>query len=603
MALVPGRPLTSSFRKELWCTVGYLTARLPWPLHIILVTSLGYSLFLRNQSEAGSHAEEHFEGSLSDADQKPSWGDLKPRFFPAKTTHTRLFPKKHSFSYSYLLVGIPIGWRGNIASLLSVDLPSATPKKSIFRRPWFSIQVSDYLERGDEKLGLRGKLHLYLKSQGEDVNDFPFAYLVTAPRFLGYSFNPVSFWYLYNKDKELRAMILEVNNTFDERCMYLLKDSIVKDPDESWTIIEHPRSRFRDTWSKDFHVSPFNSRKGSYALSAQNPFSPHLNSTVDIDNTITLSSSKAHAKLIARVFSSQPSIDPTALSYWASLRFIASWWWVGFVTFPRIVKEAGKLFFRRKLHVWYRPEVLKDSIGRSATEDEATIERTFRSFLRSLVTHSSLEQPIKYISPIPSSPTQEIFTSKRTTSTRSEAIEFKITTPLFYARLARHSHISGFLSTEILTADDKDRTFHVSHPSPFLHLFEEQEAAAEETLAPSALPRPLHHLSPFPERAQWTFQHWLRRHSSSRPTARPQTDIRHAAFSPLDTFAMRHEPPEQAARYRRAVQKMLLSDVLACGHPEALDAVGYALRVGLSYAFVRGGRYGLGVWVLRCGEE
>ncbi|KAL8955554.1 MAG: hypothetical protein Q9193_006641, partial [Seirophora villosa] len=403
--------------------------------------------------------------------------------------------------------------------------------------------------------------------QGEDVNDFPFAYLVTAPRFLGYSFNPVSFWYLYNEERKLRAMILEVNNTFDERRMYLLKDSIVKDPDESWTIIEHPRNRFRDTWSKDFHVSPFNSRKGSYALSAQDPFSPHLNGNVDIDNTITLSSSKAHAKLIARVFSVQPSIDPTTLTYCASLRFIASWWWVGFVTFPRIVKEAGKLFFRRKLHVWYRPEVLKDSIGRSATEDEATIERTFRSFLRSLVTHSSLEQPIKYISPIPSSPTEETFTSKHTTSTGSEPIEFKVTTPLFYARLARHAYISEFLSNEILTADDnKDRTFHVSHPRHFVHLFEEKEAA-EET---SALRQPLDYIRPL-ERAQWTFLHWLRRHCS-KSTARSQTDIRHLNFSPLDTFAMRHEPPEQAARYRRAVQKMLLSDVLACGYPEVLDA-------------------------------
>ncbi|KAL9007536.1 MAG: hypothetical protein Q9173_007218 [Seirophora scorigena] len=489
------------------------------------------------------------------------------------------------------------------------------PKKSIFRRPWFSIQASDYLERGGEKLGLRGKLHLYMKSQGEDVNDFPFAYLVTAPRFLGYSFNPVSFWYLYNEEKELRAMILEVNNTFDERRMYLLKDSIVKDPDESWTIIEHPRSRFRDTWSKDFHVSPFNSRKGSYALSAWDPFSPHLNGTGDVDNTITLSSSKAHPKLIARVFSSQPSIDPTTLSYWASLRFIASWWWVGFVTFPRIVKEAGKLFFRRKLHVRYRPEVLKDSIGRSATEDEATVERTFRSFLRSLVTHSILEQPIIYVSPIPSSPTEEIFTSKRTTSTdlsRSEPIQFKVTTPLFYARLARHSHISEFISNEILTADDKDRTFHVSHPRPLLHLFEEEAA---ETLAPSALlpvrRRPLDHnrrLSTSHKRALWSFQHWLRRHCSSssssssrhRSTAGPkevtrspttsQTDIRYLGFSQLDLFAMQHEPTHQAARYRRAVQKMLLSDVLAFGHPEVLDAVSYVLRVVLSYVFVRGVR-------------
>ncbi|KAL8652731.1 MAG: hypothetical protein Q9210_002507 [Variospora velana] len=498
-------------------------------------------------------------------------------------------------------------------------LPSAVPKKSIFQRSWFGIQASDYLERGNENLGLRGKLHGYLKSQGEDAHDYPYAYLVTAPRFLGYSFNPVSFWYLYNEEKQLRAMILEVNNTFDERRMYLLKDSTSKDSDESWTIIEHPRGRFRDTWSKDFHVSPFNSRKGSYALSAQDPFSPHLNGACKVDNTITLSSSKAQAKLIARVFSDQPSIDPTTLGSWARLRFIASWWWVGFVTFPRIVREAGKLFFRRKLHVWYRPEVLRDSIGRHATEDEATIERTFRSYLRSLMTHSSLDHSIKYISPIPSSTTAEIFTPKHTTSTEEpsqpQTIEFKITTPLFYARLARYTLISEFLFSEILKDDDKDRTFYVSHPRPFLQLFEESETNSLDQ--PTSTPKRL---------LSWRFLHWLRSHhyhhqpSSPQPHSSPSssssqmTDIRYLGFSQLDRFAMRHESSDQAARYRRTVTKMLLSDIVGFGHPEMLDAVGYVTRVMLSYVFVWGARViwewwdlrqrrGRGTWVHYNGDE
>ena len=50
-------------------------------------------------------------------------------------------------------------------------------------------------------------------------------YLVTAPRFLGYAFNPVSFWYLYSEKMNLKAMILEVNNTFDERRLYLLRQT------------------------------------------------------------------------------------------------------------------------------------------------------------------------------------------------------------------------------------------------------------------------------------------------------------------------------------------------------------------------------------------
>ncbi|KAL8739837.1 MAG: hypothetical protein Q9190_007400 [Brigantiaea leucoxantha] len=283
-----------------------------------------------------------------------------------------MFPKKHSFSYSYLFVGIPIGWRGSIASFLSVDdFPvSKTPDR---KNTWFSVECSDYLDRGHDSSGLEQKLQSYLESQNEDTSDYHHAYLVTAPRFLGYSFNPVSFWYLYGEKKDLRAMILEVNNTFDERRMYFMKSNTHEngnaEPISSET--EPPKaSKFSNTWAKDFHVSPFNSRKGSYALSAQDPFFPYMNGKGTVDNTITLSSSKDHVKLIARIFSTSDSIDPTEMGTWDRLRFVSLWWWVGFVTFPRIVREAGKLFFRRKLHVWYRPEVLKDSVGRQATDDE-----------------------------------------------------------------------------------------------------------------------------------------------------------------------------------------------------------------------------------------
>lgn len=282
--------------------------------------------------------------------------------------HTRIFPKKHSFSYSYLFVGIPIGWRGRIGSFLSVDTSSC--KATSQGRSWFSIDCADYLNRGKESLGLEQKLRSYLQSQNEDPNEYTSVYLVTAPRFLGYSFNPVSFWYLYNQSKDLKAMILEVNNTFDERRMYFLKKSIDMGLNSDEDLSDANNAKFSDTWTKDFHVSPFNSRKGSYALSAYDPFFPCLNGDGTINNTITLKSSKQHAKLIARIFSTSSAIDPATLEVRDRVKFVALWWWVGLVTFPRIVKEAGTLFFRRQLHVWYRPEVLKESIGRRATDDE-----------------------------------------------------------------------------------------------------------------------------------------------------------------------------------------------------------------------------------------
>lgn len=165
-------------------------------------------------------------------------------------------------------------------------------------------------------------------------------------------------------------MILEVNNTFDERRMYLLKDSGSDAFNHQSNGNGAASGKFTNKWAKDFHVSPFNSRKGSYSLLALDPFSFRLNGKGPVDNTITLSSSKGHPKLVARIFSTSIPLNPSTITRWATFKFILSWWWVGLVTFPRIVREAGKLFFRRKLHVWYRPEVLKDSIGRTATKEE-----------------------------------------------------------------------------------------------------------------------------------------------------------------------------------------------------------------------------------------
>lgn len=96
---------------------------------------------------------------------------LKPLVFPCRTTHTRMFPKKHTFSYSYLFVGIPVGWHGSLGSLLSADLEGChteTEKiklSQLQQHSWFHVEAADYLERGRHDLGLKGKLDMYLKSQ------------------------------------------------------------------------------------------------------------------------------------------------------------------------------------------------------------------------------------------------------------------------------------------------------------------------------------------------------------------------------------------------------------------------------------------------------
>lgn len=93
----------------------------------------------------------------------------KPLFFPSRTTHTRLFPKKHSFSYSYLLVGIPVGWQGSVGGMLSADQGThrtrGGPESGPSGRSWFTVDAGDYLDRGNRQHGLDGKLRKFIRSQ------------------------------------------------------------------------------------------------------------------------------------------------------------------------------------------------------------------------------------------------------------------------------------------------------------------------------------------------------------------------------------------------------------------------------------------------------
>ncbi|MCJ1387982.1 hypothetical protein MMC18_000825 [Xylographa bjoerkii] len=404
-------------------------------------------------------------------------------------------------------------------------------------------------------------------------------------------------------------MVLEVNNTFDERRMYLLKGT--SDPEaESFVVqqavtidgtsmkpLEPPEpsntGRFTDAWVKDFHVSPFSSRKGSYALSAYDPFFLSQSRPRTINNTITLSSSKDHPKLVARIFSTGPAIDPSEMSLWFKIRFIASWWWVGFVTFPRIVREAGKLFFRRKLHVWYRPEVLKDSIGRTETVREQTIEVCFRKFLKERVEQSSMQMPLKYIAAGTDSKREEIFYPKLATTVPEkftpDGLQFKVLTPLFYSSIVRFAHIAEFIHSEELLCDDKKRTFWTSDAQKLLQLLGEKQILGLDTTNLS--------YSNWMSRIQWaTLRHLRRspRYSTTKEVPQGKNvlrgsayhDIRSFRLSALDQFVLSSCNHSQMEEYRIAVSTLLLSDYVAFGVPELIDAFDLCIRLLLCYVFV-----------------
>lgn len=69
-------------------------------------------------------------------------------------------------------------------------------------------------------------------------------FLLTQLRNLGYIFNPVSFYYCYDTQGNLRVLLSEVNNTYRDQKLF-------------YTEVDPGQKRHRDRQKKGFYVSPF----------------------------------------------------------------------------------------------------------------------------------------------------------------------------------------------------------------------------------------------------------------------------------------------------------------------------------------------------------
>ncbi|TGO32606.1 hypothetical protein BHYA_0302g00040 [Botrytis hyacinthi] len=494
---------------------------------------------------------------------------LKPMLFPTKTSHLRLFPKRHGFSYSYLLTGIPIGWTGSSGGMISVDekndgLPLYRKLLSLQpMSPWYVVDGDCYLERGHVSGGLEGKLKRFLHDEGLNHEDYPFAYLLTSSKFLGYQNNPVSIWNLYSRNRELKAVILEVNNTFDERHTYFVTP---KDAEDS--KIEEPKGkppRFTNTWSKEFYVSPFNSRSGSYSVSASDPFFPSLSGNNPLDLTLTLSSTE-RPFLVARVFSDGHPFDPSNMSVLEKTKFLLSWWWVGFATFPRTLVQASILFFKRSLPWVSRPEPFKKTISRHADDTQKSIEVLFRQFLQHLIEVADEPLVLKYrpAGLLDNTPEIMFSPSAQMSPELAKSMEISVLTPIFYTQLIKYVDIVQGLEME-----SKNETVSISE----LSLLWTWPLKSETQ---QAVPENFH--SSDENTLTCIFFRAIRstRICSHADSAALTGNI----FSSFDKYILKHTDNITSMLYQRILLKMLLCDWIALGWEDLLKTQWWLLKTG-----------------------
>ena len=182
-------------------------------------------------------------------------GPIEPiaaRICFGRVMHLRLHPATHRFSYPVYFLRLPMH------ALHSVRARGF----SVNRFNLLSFHLADHGDGGDGLAWARGLLAQHgIRADGE-------VWLTTFPRVLGYAFKPVSFWHCHGRDGKLVAVLAEVNNTFGERHVYLLRTD---DPDATLHA------------DKVFHVSPFLPVRGSYSFAFQ-VAEDHFRARVDYDD-------------------------------------------------------------------------------------------------------------------------------------------------------------------------------------------------------------------------------------------------------------------------------------------------------------------------------
>ncbi|TVP58674.1 MAG: DUF1365 domain-containing protein [Halomonadaceae bacterium] len=178
---------------------------------------------------------------------------MQSQFLTGSIRHRRMTPASHAFTY-------PIGMYGIVLSEWQ-QLGQLSPFVSTRGFNWAWFRRKDYFNPSQPDLDLAVREHV-AKATGWPP-DGPIQ-LITHPRYLGYCFNPVSFYFCYDtqaleqSNPVPRAILAQITNTpWGETHSYCLYQASKQVADDQWWT-----QRYR--FAKDFHVSPFNPMDQDY---------------------------------------------------------------------------------------------------------------------------------------------------------------------------------------------------------------------------------------------------------------------------------------------------------------------------------------------------
>ncbi|SPO28852.1 uncharacterized protein UTRI_05102_B [Ustilago trichophora] len=307
--------------------------------------------------------------------------------------------------YTWSLTGL------HPSAYLRTHLPTSTTAEGLTEEKGKWIGGSILLKLAYE---LRERGHLSVGPQDSDTtiastgkdwrHELGQVWTVTMPSIAGITgINPLTVHYCYrphnfnsaeakvhdnDKRGDFWLVVLEVHNTFSERHIYVLESGKNEDGDIDGKSERRGGYDHQWTFPRSFHVSPFNDRGGFYRLFLKEPFTKTAEAStftlgvrllllVESESTTQDSSPKLVKKLMATLDSISVTpqkrvyvgrcvrpLSPATL-YAALLRQPVDL----FLTLFRILYEAAKLHFAKRLDAFGRPDMVQLSEPCHATFD------------------------------------------------------------------------------------------------------------------------------------------------------------------------------------------------------------------------------------------
>ncbi len=158
--------------------------------------------------------------------------------YVGRTTHARLGPRPHRFSYGLFQI------------LIDVDrIEEGLRGLRMFRWGLFSFAERDHGARDGSMLRTWVEARL---AEADLVASAHRIRLLAFPRMLGFVFNPISIFFVEDAEGRLEAVIYEVNNTFGQTHAYVVPAS--------------GGACERQEADKQLYVSPFYGVEGAYGF-------------------------------------------------------------------------------------------------------------------------------------------------------------------------------------------------------------------------------------------------------------------------------------------------------------------------------------------------